>query len=333
MSLLFELMTPLAHKKISITTGDTDGIGLEVSIKALLKVGPQKNYYFFLQRSESADPKILKKLDKKFKRVVFSSTAEALSYLGVESRLPKNLLLDISNSTPPPLWVQESAELCKKKFLDAIVTAPMSKTLIQSCGLTDLGHTEILARVAGVKNVHMGFMGDKFNVVLATGHVPLKQASDHLTPENLKAVINQAMSFAVALKLHRKPIAILGLNPHAGERGLIGNEENSVISFAIKWAQSQNIKVEGPLVPDAAFFPENWRKYSCYVACYHDQGLIPFKMIHGQDSGCHVSLGLPFVRTSVDHGTAKDIYGKNRANPNSMISAVRFCIQLVRQNK
>jgi 4-hydroxythreonine-4-phosphate dehydrogenase len=317
----------MSLKKISITTGDVDGIGLEVAVKALLKIGPQKNTVFFLCRSD-APSKNIKKLDKKFERIQVENLEEGLRALK-NVKLSRKILIDVAGKDQPPFWVQKSAELCNKKLLDGITTGPMSKTLIQSCGFKAMGHTEILAQAAGVTNIHMGFFGDKFNVVLATGHIPHKSVSENLTVENLKTTILQALEFTKLLGLSKRPIGLLGLNPHAGERGLIGNEENSVINNAIDWAKTQNIKLEGPLVPDAAFFQENWRKYSCYLACYHDQGLIPFKMVHGQDSGCHISLGLPFVRTSVDHGTAKDIFGKNKANPSSMTFALKFCLKLV----
>lgn len=319
-------MTP-ALKKISITSGDPDGVGLEVSIKALNKIGFKKSMVFFLNRSHRSD-KELKKLDKNFSRVTVASIQEGLDFLS-SRKAPKNILFDVRRDDGAPAWVQDSAEFCTKKLLDGIVTAPMSKTLIRDSGFRDLGHTEILQRVANVKSVHMGFVGDKFNVVLATGHVSINQVSQHLTSENLQSAIVQAHQLSKMLKLSNRPIGMLGLNPHAGERGLIGIEENSVINGAMDWARKQNIKLAGPLVPDAAFFPENWTRFSCYLACYHDQGLIPFKMIHGQDSGCHISLGLPFVRTSVDHGTAKDIFGKNKANPKSMIFALSFCLKLV----
>jgi 4-hydroxythreonine-4-phosphate dehydrogenase len=123
------------------------------------------------------------------------------------------------------------------------------------------------------------------------------------------------------------PIGLLGLNPHAGDSGLIGQEEQTVISKAMKQLFELGIPVVGPLVPDAAFQKENWGKYSTFVACYHDQGLIPFKSIHGFDSGVHLTLGLSLKRTSVDHGTAKDIFGKNKANPGSMVSALRWAIK------
>ncbi|MES2962733.1 MAG: 4-hydroxythreonine-4-phosphate dehydrogenase PdxA, partial [Bdellovibrionota bacterium] len=120
------------------------------------------------------------------------------------------------------------------------------------------------------------------------------------------------------------------LNPHAGEEGLIGESELDVHAKALAFAAEKKIAVEGPLVPDAAFFEKNWKRYSVFVANYHDQGLIPFKMIHGQESGIHVTMGLPFVRTSVDHGTAKDIFGKDKADPRSMYQALEWAIRLSR---
>lgn len=317
-------------KKVSITTGDIDGVGLEVAVKALLHLGPQPNTVFFLNRSALAPKKVLQSLDKKFDRVLCPSIEEGLSFLSEPRVFLRRTLIDIVSEDSPPFWVQKSAELCQKKILDGLVTGPMSKTLIVDSGFKDLGHTDILARVSNSKNLHMGFIGRHFNVVLATGHIPHQQVSQKLTINNLKDTILQTHSFTKALGLGARPIGFLGLNPHSGERGLIGKEEISVINKAISWAKNRGIKIAGPLVPDAAFFRANWPQYSSYIACYHDQGLIPFKMVHGQDDGCHVTLGLPFVRTSVDHGTAKDIFGQNKANPNSMISAIKFCIKLMR---
>ncbi len=322
MSLLFELMDKKI-KKIIITTGDLDGIGLEVTLKALAKIGPQKNTFFILMRSKKASEKSLSSLDRKFNRVTASSLQQALNI-----SLNKNTLIDVASSESPPKWVEDAAKVCLKKLAHGLVTAPMSKELIVKSGFSDIGHTDILSRVSKTKNLCMGFVGDKFNVVLATGHIPHKNVSQTLTLTRLKSAISKAEGFSKQLGLTKKPIGLLGLNPHAGERGLIGKEESKDIKLAVAWSKKKKIRLAGPLVPDAAFLRGNWPKYSCYVACYHDQGLIPFKMIHGQDSGCHISLGLPFIRTSVDHGTAKDIFGKNRANPNSMISALQCCLRL-----
>ncbi|MCB0384980.1 MAG: 4-hydroxythreonine-4-phosphate dehydrogenase PdxA, partial [Bdellovibrionales bacterium] len=168
-----------------------------------------------------------------------------------------------------------------------------------------------------------------------TGHLAHKDVAAALTQELVSESIQAANKLRKLLpkKQRDKPLALLGLNPHAGEEGIIGVEENDVLIPALKDARRHKIPIQGPLVPDAAFFKENWNQYSVFVCPYHDQGLIPFKMIHGQDSGVHVTMGLPFVRTSVDHGTAKNIFGKNRANPSSMIEAIKWAIMLAKQGE
>ena len=177
----------------------------------------------------------------------------------------------------------------------------------------------------------MGFVGNKFNVVLATGHIPLSAVAQDLTVDKIIGACRAAFDLRAQLPVRRRklPIGLLGLNPHAGDGGIISTEEGSIFSVALERLAAMQIPVVGPLVPDAAFLKEAWSKYSSYVACYHDQGLIPFKAIHGFDSGTHLTLGLPLKRTSVDHGTAKDIFGKNKANPGSMVSALRWAINWV----
>lgn len=312
--------------RIGITTGDADGVGLEVTAKALAKIGPQKNVQFIIWRSDdkSASP-YLKVIDRKFERIVVDSLDEALKIEGP-------YLIDIASSESPAQWVVEAGKGCFKNKLAGMVTGPLSKVTIQQSGLKDIGHTDILKRISGTKNINMSFVGDKFNVVLATGHLPVSQISKHISFSKVAEAVLSADQVRKTLPaaLQKKPIAVLGLNPHAGEEGLIGKEEGLIFPHLKDFAKERKIPVVGPLVPDAAFFPENWKKYSVYVALYHDQGLIPFKIIHGQNSGVHISMGLPFVRTSVDHGTAKDIFGKNIANPNSMIDAIRWGIKLAR---
>ncbi|MBS1969089.1 MAG: 4-hydroxythreonine-4-phosphate dehydrogenase PdxA [Bdellovibrionales bacterium] len=324
-------MKAVAALKIAITTGDTDGIGLEIAEKALLKLGPQRGVHFLIWRGEKSFPRALKKLSKKFKLVSFNSPIKALSYLRSADMKP-NQLVEIVSSDSPALWVQQTAIWCQEKQIHGMVTGPLSKTEIHRAGLKDMGHTDILKRVSKSPKVHMGFVGDKFNVVLNTAHIPLSQVPHSLTVRELLSGIEAANSLRLKLpkSLQKKPIAVLGLNPHAGEEGMIGLEEQTDIMIAISEAQKAKIPLVGPLVPDAAFLEENWKKYSVYLAMYHDQGLIPFKTIHGQKSGVHISLGIPFVRTSVDHGTAKDIFGKNKAIANSMIDAVQACIRLAK---
>lgn len=315
--------------KIAITSGDPDGIGLEITEKAFLSLGPQKNCHFLVWRSKASFPQSLKKLSGKFKIVSFTSPQKALEYL-LSSKMKNTQLVEVVSTDSPALWVQETARWCQKKKIQGLVTGPLSKTEIYRAGLKDMGHTDILKRISGVKKVHMGFIGNKFNVVLNTAHIPLTKVSQSLNVKEVLSGLRAANALRLQLPkaLRKKPIGVLGLNPHAGEEGLIGDEEIEIIEPALQRARQQGIPIEGPLVPDAAFLEESWKKYSVYLALYHDQGLIPFKTIHGQKSGVHVSLGLPFVRTSVDHGTAKDIFGKNKAIANSMRDAILTCIEL-----
>lgn len=317
--------------KIVITSGDVDGIGLEIAEKALLKLGPQKGVHFLIWRSANCFPKDLRRLASKFMIISFTSPALAISYLE-SAKMKSNQIVEIISTESPACWVEQTASWCHEGRAHGMVTGPLSKTEIQRAGLKDMGHTDILKRISHTTKVHMGFLGDHFNVVLATAHIPLSRVAGRLKSEELWSALGAADHLRKLLpgNIRKKPIGVLGLNPHAGEDGIIGNEEIALISKTILQASKRKIPAVGPLVPDAAFLKGNWRKYSVYLAMYHDQGLIPFKTIHGQESGVHVSLGIPFVRTSVDHGTAKDIFGKNKAIPNSMLDAIHTCLRLVK---
>lgn len=324
------------QKKIVITTGDIDGIGLEVACKALKEIGPTKGITFFLFRSgnesKHAD-RYLKLVDQKFERIVVDDLGQALSFYSelVNAKdLNKKILIDIASDLSPAHWVQDSALACFNKKLSAMATGPISKTCIKEAGFKDLGHTDILKRISKAKTVHMGFVGNYFNVVLATGHIPLNQVSKKLNFQNLCIALMSANLLRKSLpaKQAAKPIGVLGLNPHAGEKGLIGKEELTLQENLQAFAKENKIPISNFLVPDAAFLKANWASFSTYLALYHDQGLVPFKTIHGQDSGVHISLGIPFVRTSVDHGTAKDIFGKNKANHKSMVDAIQWANKL-----
>lgn len=312
--------------KIAITTGDNDGIGPEVVSKALCALGPIRDVQFILFRSKEMDSLFLRRIRNSFKVLEVQSLAQ-----GLWTNNRANLI-DIASSESAGQWVELAARLCMEGQLDALATGPLSKTEIIRAGLRDIGHTEILARVSGVKNLFMGFLGSKFCVVLATGHIPLARVPDSLNTSLLRQAIEAGDRLRTILPaLKRKlPISVVGLNPHAGESGLMGAHEawfQNVITGASKF------NVHGPLVPDAAFLPENWKKYSVYICPYHDQGLIPFKMAHGFDEGVHITLGLPFVRTSVDHGTAKELVGKSKARHGSMLNALQVAIKLAKEKR
>lgn len=316
--------------RIALTTGDADGIGTEVTTKALAKLKSRAGVRFYLWRSPLCPQKHLSHLDRHFKRITVASWPEALKVSADHSRT----IIDINSNLPPPIWVETTAQAAHFGHIDAMVTAPLSKTAIASAGLKDMGHTGILRRISKSKELFMGFIGERFNVVLATGHIPIEDIATSLTAARLERAIRAADLLRTVLekKSATRPLALLALNPHAGENGMIGSNEGKTHRQALESARQRGVKIEGPLVPDAAFFKENWAHYSVYVANYHDQGLIPFKMIHGQESGIQVTLGLPFVRTSVDHGTAKDIFGKNKADASSMALAIDWAIRLSRSD-
>ncbi|MFN8790190.1 MAG: PdxA family protein [Bdellovibrionales bacterium] len=313
-------------KLFALTSGDPNGVGLEVTAKALEMLGPQSGSQFVLFRSSSSEIRQLKRLDSKFKRVTVGSFEEGLRFFRQSPN--SKVLLDLEHPKSAPFWVEEAATLCHEGILKGLITAPLSKTLIQKAGFKAKGHTEILQKVTGTSKVHMVFVGEHFSVLLATGHIPLAKVSKALTAKELKVAVQSALNLRKILPSHkrRKPVAILGLNPHAGEGGILGQEEQRIFQGALKGLSP----VVGPLSPDAAFSKGNWDRFSVFVACYHDQGLIPFKMIHGTQSGYHLTFGLPFIRTSVDHGTAFDIYGQNKADGHSMRDAIQACLELSR---
>lgn len=322
-------MAPLV--RIAITTGDLDGIGLEIASKALNRIGPQKGIQFVLWRSTRNSRKELERIDRKFKRRTVSSWAES-QRLNIES--PREIV-DISSALAPGQWVELSAEAAMLGQIDGLATAPISKSSIREGGLKDIGHTDILKRVSGVEYAYMSFIGKRFSVVLATGHIPLKDVHKELTEPVLEGAVEAALELRTLLdsKKRRKPLGLLGLNPHAGEDGIIGSEELNLHQKLIsRWRERGEI-LRGPLPPDTAFFEEVLDAHSVYVAGYHDQGLIPFKALHGHEANVHITMGLPFIRTSVDHGTAKDIFGKNRADPSSMVKAIEFAIKLTQQKR
>ncbi len=207
----------------------------------------------------------------------------------------------------------------------ALVTAPIDKAIAQAEGLPTPGHTEYLAARAGTEDVAMCMAGPRLRVVLATIHVPLREVATRLTPE---AIVRAGRLLAAALSrqaAERPRLAVLGLNPHAGERGLLGDEEVRVVAPAIAQLRQMfpDCEFAGPLAADTAMPAAADGRFDGVVAMYHDQGLAPFKLLHFYD-GVNVTLGLPFVRTSPDHGTARDIAGRGVVDPRSMFAAVRM---------
>jgi 4-hydroxythreonine-4-phosphate dehydrogenase len=214
--------------------------------------------------------------------------------------------------------------------LDALVTAPICKEGFHEAGIPFPGHTEFLAALTKTRRFAMMLFGGPLRVVLVTRHIPLSEVPQCLTRGKVLEAIRLTAEALPWLGCRRARVAVCGLNPHAGEGGLLGREELTVIGPAVESARREGLRVFGPLPADTVFHAAAHGSFDAVVAMYHDQGLAPLKLI-AFESGVNVTLGLPIVRTSPDHGTAFDIAGKNRADPSSMIEAVRNAIFLARR--
>ncbi len=235
------------------------------------------------------------------------------------------------------LYVEEAFAAWKRGDIDAIVTAPISKDHLHQAGYPYPGHTEFLARLASNPPVRMMMAGPSLKIVLVTIHEAIAKVPRLLTKNKILETIcitDQALRNRFGIRAPR--IAVAGLNPHAGENGLFGREEKTVISPAIRAAKALKIKASGPFSADTIFNQTVRGDFDAVVCMYHDQGLIPVKLLHF-DEGVNVTLGLPFVRTSPDHGTAFDIAGKNKADPTSMIAAIlmasRMALPITRSSR
>jgi 4-hydroxythreonine-4-phosphate dehydrogenase len=221
--------------------------------------------------------------------------------------------------------------------LDALVTAPVNKQSIIRAGHQFIGQTEFLSDLAGTRRTAMMLLGTNehgrwLRVALATVHISLKSVPEQLTAEKIALAIELAAQACRDLGLPRAKIAVCGLNPHAGEGGEFGDEEITAITPTVQAMQKRRFDVVGPLSGDTVFHYALKGDFDAVVAMYHDQGLAPLKAV-AFDSGINWTLGLPFIRTSPDHGTAYDIAGKGIANPGSMIAAIRLAKQLARNRK
>ena len=211
--------------------------------------------------------------------------------------------------------------------IDAIATAPISKEAFALAGVPWPGHTDLLAHLTGAPRVAMMFYADALRVVLATVHLPLRHVPDALTQSRLEDTIELAASELPRFGLPSPKLALAGLNPHAGEHGLLGQEEAEVLTPAIMACAARGIDVRGPFPADTLFNRAIKGEFDAVVACYHDQGLIPVKLV-AFGRAVNVTLGLPIIRTSVDHGTAFDIAGRGLADPSSLIAAVCLAARL-----
>jgi 4-hydroxythreonine-4-phosphate dehydrogenase len=328
--------------KIGITMGDPTGIGPEIIVKALSK----KILFQVCRPVVFGDQGVL---ERTIHRLGVHATLEIFKELPEEGYSPgKIFLLPLSHLAVPPLrfgkpdracgqamvrYIEEAARWAKNGKLDAMTTCPVNKRAIHEAGYSFSGHTELLARLANASLVAMIFVGPKWKMVLVTTHLPLHKVSQWITKDRVFSIIRlTGEGLKRYFGIPRPRIAVLGLNPHAGEEGLLGKEENNEIIPAIEKVRSQGTKVEGPFPADSFFNLSGSSSFDAVVAMYHDQGLIPMKMFDFHRS-VNFTLGLPFIRTSVGHGTAYDIAGKGLADPRNLINAILLASNLSKLKK
>ncbi len=304
---------------IGITLGDPEGIGPEVALKAVLDPALSGTADFILIGSSAPLAK--------------AAAAGGLPFPPPGIRLHE-LPLDPSESGRSALgYLRAALALARERKIDALVTGPVSKERIARTGFPFTGHTEFFARECRVREPVMLFVSDAMNVALVTVHVPHRKVPPLVTPDRVLTTIRTATEgLRTFFDIPAPRVAVCGLNPHAGEGGYLGREDAESIAPAVAAARKEGIDCRGPLPGDTVFYRALKKEFDLVVAMTHDQGLAPIKTVAGWKA-VNVTLGLPFVRTSVDHGTAFELAGKNAADPASMIEAVRVAIRMTARRK
>lgn len=320
--------------RIGITLGDVNGIGPEVALKAVYrKRWPAGIQFVFIgHRGILAEQAARFALPAPHTATLEDPPpARAICWAPVRIGLTwKPGTLDPDASAAAGEWILAGVDACLRGQLDGLVTAPISKEGFHRAGIDVPGHTEMLADLCGVTRFGMMLFGGPLRVVLATRHLPLRAVPDAITTTAVEEAIALSAEALPWLGARRARIAVCGLNPHAGEGGNLGAEDDAVIRPVVERMRARGLRVTGPLPGDTVFHQAASGNYDAVVAMYHDQGLAPLKLI-AFDSGVNLTLGLPIVRTSPDHGTAFALAGKNRANPSSMTEALKWAVALARR--
>ncbi len=324
--------------RVAITMGDAAGIGPEVTLKALFD--PQiQNLARYVVFGNSRYLKFIAQKVLYKKANVYSlkdikdleRPGKGIAVLDFES-LPGKFIWGKINpeiARAALIYIKEAANLCLKGKFAALVTAPVNKEAINQAGFKFSGHTEFLAQFSRVKSFMMMLIGGGWRVILVTRHQPLKKVSRLLSVDKIVEAVELGVEGLKKLGIKKPRIAVAAFNPHAGEGGVLGDEEEKIITPAVKKMKKKGIIVYGPLASDTLFLPRNREKYDAQVVMYHDQGLIPLKM-SGFGKAVNVTWGLPFIRTSPGHGTAYELAGKGEADPDSMKEAIKLAVKLAK---
>jgi 4-hydroxythreonine-4-phosphate dehydrogenase len=340
--------------RIAITLGDPAGIGPEIIAKTLADPETYRVCSPLVVGEGNAMRMGLEVAKKRLKVNPINGPGEAMFIHGTID------LIDLENLDPAKIemgrpaamtgaasaqYVIHAADLALAGKVDAIVTAPLNKEAMHMGGYDYPGHTELLAEKSGTSEYAMMLATGKLRVVHATTHIPFKEIMDHLTTERVLSTINIAQEACLSLGIENPRIAVAGLNPHSSDGGIFGDEEETIIRPAIEKAQERGLNVEGPVPADTVFGKAAGGLYDMVVALYHDQGHIPVKLLGMKYdeaagrwesvSGVNITLGLSFIRTSVDHGTAYGKAGRREgtANPESLKEAIQYAVQMANARK
>jgi 4-hydroxythreonine-4-phosphate dehydrogenase len=309
--------------KIAVTLGDPAGVGAEVTLRALSDSNLRSSADWILIGDSTAVA------------AAEGSTRLKLSSFEVEFRdsgfLPPDMPVRFGElraeyGKAAAAYVFEATTMCLDGSADAMVTAPLNKEAVTLSGMSFSGHTEYIAEICKAKESRMLLAGQKLSVIHVSTHISLREACNLDTDRIARTI--ELGNEAMKLLGHAKPkIAVCGLNPHAGEHGLFGREDEIFIKPAVERCRAMGIECEGPVAPDTIFFLAARGSHDLIVAMYHDQGHIPMKLLDFEAT-VNISVGIPIIRTSVDHGTAFDIAGKNLASESNMVSAMKMAVMM-----
>ncbi len=323
---------------IAITMGDPAGVGPEIIVKAL----PREDISQICRPIVLGDVGLLRMVSKKIGARSFHVMANPGDISGDPGTiyvLPVSNLKESSVTPGKPTteggramvdYILRAVELTTSGEVAAMVTCPINKELMNQVGYGFEGHTELIAHLTRTQDYVMMLAGAKLRVALVTIHYPLRDVAEQINKERIvKTITITCHALEKDFVIEKPRVAVAALNPHAGESGLFGREEMEIIKPAVEEARDSGLSVEGPLPADTVFYHALNGRFDAVVAMYHDQGLIPLKLLHFTD-GVNLTLGLPIVRTSVDHGTAYDIAGRGVADPSSLIAAIKMAARIAK---
>ncbi|WP_409025562.1 4-hydroxythreonine-4-phosphate dehydrogenase PdxA [Gallibacterium anatis] len=321
---------------LGITMGDAAGIGAEIIVKSL----SDKHLYEIAQPIVIGDKKMMQRALDLLQSPLKINVVENLDNLNTKygtidlidlDNVPADLIysqVDPRAGKAAYEYVEKAVQYAMENKIQAVVTAPLNKEALHAGGKMFPGHTEILAQLSGTKDYSMMLVSEKLRVIHVTTHVQLRKACDLVKKERVLTVIKLADENAKMLGFKQPRVAVAGLNPHSGENGMFGDEDRKEIVPAVEAAKQLGINACGPIPPDTVFHrAANLNEFDIVVVMYHDQGHIPIKLL-GFDTGVNVTVGLPFIRTSVDHGTAFPIAGKGIADSKSMTESLYLAAQM-----